>query len=75
MGVNVDVKGISGADPLLLAFLEPTGQADSEYALPETQAMQERGWDDCWTGLQALMAGKSADDAMAAFATEMSKYK
>jgi raffinose/stachyose/melibiose transport system substrate-binding protein len=75
MGVNVDVNAIPGADPLLLDFLAPTEQADSNYSLPETVAMQERGWDDCWTGLQALMAGKGVDGAMAAFNTEMAKYK
>jgi hypothetical protein len=37
--------------------------------------MQERGWDDCWSGLQTLMSGGSADDAVAAYVTEMSKYK
>jgi hypothetical protein len=37
--------------------------------------MQERGWDDCWSGLQTLMAGKSEDDAVDAFVTEMSKYQ
>ena len=41
---------------------------------PETLAMEERGWDDSWSGLQALMAGKSAADAEKAFVTEMSKY-
>jgi len=36
--------------------------------------MQQRGWDDCWTGLQTLMAGKSVEDAMAALQSEMSAY-
>lgn len=75
MGVNVDVNSISGVDPLLLAFLGAKDQAKTVYALPDTKAMQERGWDDSWTGLQALMAGKSVDEAVATFVTEMSKYK
>jgi hypothetical protein len=45
------------------------------YTLPNTKAMQERGWDDCWSGLQTLLAGKSEDDAVDAFVTEMSKYQ
>ncbi len=74
MGARVDLKSISGVDPLLMAFLGVQDQADTVYSLPGTKAMQERGWDDCWTGLQALMAGKSVEDAMAAFQSEMSKY-
>ena len=75
MGVKVDLNSIEGVDPLLIAFLGTTDQAKTVYALPETEAMQQRGWDDCWSGLQTLMAGKSADDAVAAYVTEMSKYK
>ena len=75
MGVKVDVNALPGADPLLQAFLAAKDQADSPYALPGTKAMQERGWDDCWTGLQTLMAGKDVDQAMAAFQQEMLKYK
>jgi len=61
-------------DPLLLAFLAAQDQADFVYGLPGTLAMEERGWDDSWSGLQALMAGKSAAEAEKAFVTEMSKY-
>jgi multiple sugar transport system substrate-binding protein len=75
MGVKVDVNSIPGVDPLLTAFLGAKDQAKTVYALPGTKAMQERGWDDSWTGLQTLMTGKSADEAVAAFVTEMSKYK
>jgi raffinose/stachyose/melibiose transport system substrate-binding protein len=75
MGVNVDVNSVAGVDPLLIAFLGAKDQAKTVYALPGTKAMQERGWDDCWTGLQALMSGKSADEAVATFVTELSKYK
>jgi ABC-type glycerol-3-phosphate transport system substrate-binding protein len=75
MGVKVDLDGLSGVDPLLLAFLGVPDRADVVYTLPNTKAMQERGWDDCWSGLQTLMAGKSADDAVDAFVTEMSKYQ
>jgi ABC-type glycerol-3-phosphate transport system substrate-binding protein len=74
MGVKVDLSSIEGVDPLLISFLGTTETADNVYGLPETQAMQERGWDDCWTGLQTLMSGGSADDALAAYVTEMSKY-
>jgi hypothetical protein len=59
----------------LQAFLAAKDQANSAYALPDTQAMQERGWDDCWTGLQTLLSGKGADEAMVAFLEEMSKYR
>jgi len=75
MGVKVDVNSISGVDPLLVAFLGAKDSAKTVYALPGTQAMLERGWDDCWTALQALMVGKSTDEALAAFVLEMSKYK
>ena len=75
MGVKVDVNTIPGADPLLQAFLAAKDQADTAYALPDTQAMQERGWDDSWTGLQTLLTGKGADEAMVAFLEEMSKYR
>jgi len=74
MGISVDVKSISGVDPLLVAFLDAQYQADTAYSLPGTKAMQQRGWDDCWTGLQTLMAGKSVEDAMAALQSEMSAY-
>jgi raffinose/stachyose/melibiose transport system substrate-binding protein len=75
MGVKVDLDGLSGVDPLLLAFLGVPDRADVVYTLPNTKAMQERGWDDCWSGLQTLLAGKSEDDAVDAFVTEMSKYQ
>ena len=75
MGVTVDLDELSGVDPLLLAFLGVPDRADVVYTLPNTKAMQERGWDDCWSGLQTLMAGKSEDDAVDAFVTEMSKYQ
>ncbi|HUW13135.1 MAG TPA: extracellular solute-binding protein, partial [Anaerolineae bacterium] len=47
MGVKVDLDGLSGVDPLLLAFLGVPDRADVVYTLPNTKAMQERGWDDC----------------------------
>jgi|GEM_PF-1766256 len=75
MGVKVDMSSITGVDPLLMSFLGAKDKAKVAYALPGTPAMMERGWDDSWTGLQTLMMGKSVDDAMAAFMTEMSKYK
>jgi ABC-type glycerol-3-phosphate transport system substrate-binding protein len=75
MGVKVDLTTMTGVDPLLLAFLGVPDQAGTTYTLPNTKAMQERGWDDCWSGLQTLMAGKSAEDALQAFLTEMSKYQ
>ena len=74
MGVKVDVSTLAGVDPLLLAFLGTKDQAQTAYALPPNKAMQERGWDDCWTGLQTLMTGKSVDDAVAAYVNELSKY-
>jgi ABC-type glycerol-3-phosphate transport system substrate-binding protein len=74
MGVDVDVSSIEGVDPLLLDFLATVKQADSAYALPPTKAMLERGWDDSWTGLQALMVGGSVDDAVDAMVEEMAPY-
>jgi len=74
MGVKVDLSQVSGVDPLLLAFLDVQTQAQTVYGLPDTKAMQQRGWDDSWSGLQALMSGKSADDALQTFVTEMSAY-
>ena len=74
MGVAVDVTKIKGVDPLLVAFLATKDQADLAYALPETKALQQRGWDDCWTGLQKLMTGGSVDEAMKVYQEEMSQY-
>jgi raffinose/stachyose/melibiose transport system substrate-binding protein len=74
MGVKVDLNSISGVDPLLLQFMDTQAKADLAYGLPDTKAMQDRGWDDSWSGLQTLMAGKSAADAQAAFVQEMSAY-
>jgi len=74
MGVQVDLSKINGVDPLLLKFLDVQTQADLVYGLPDTKAMQQRGWDDSWTGLQALMAGQSVDQAVDVFITEMSAY-
>jgi ABC-type glycerol-3-phosphate transport system substrate-binding protein len=74
MGVKVDLAQVSGVDPLLMAFLDVQTQAKTVYGLPDTKAMQQRGWDDSWSGLQTLMAGKSADEALEAFQTEMSAY-
>jgi len=75
MGATVDANSLTGVDPLLLGFLGTQDQAQTAFALPNTQAMMERGWDDAASGLDTLLAGGSADDAMAAFQTEMSKYK
>ena len=75
MGSKVDVKTLTGVDPLLIGFLATRDSATTAYSLPDTKAMMERGWDDCWSGLQTLLAGKSVDEAMATFQTEMSKYK
>jgi len=74
MGVEVDLSTISGVDPLLLGFMDSQTQADLVYGLPDTIAMQERGWDDSWSGLQSLMAGKSAEEAVQAYVTELSSY-
>jgi hypothetical protein len=73
-GVKVDLAQVSGVDPLLMAFLDVQTQAKTVYGLPDTKAMQQRGWDDSWSGLQTLMAGKSAEEALEAFLTEMSAY-
>jgi ABC-type glycerol-3-phosphate transport system substrate-binding protein len=74
MGVAVDVTKIEGVDPLLVEFLATKDKADTAYSLPETKAMQQRGWDDCWTGLQKLMAGGTTDEAMKVYQEEMSQY-
>jgi ABC-type glycerol-3-phosphate transport system substrate-binding protein len=74
MGVNVDLSTLEGVDPLLLGFLGAKDKAKTPYSLPGTLAMQERGWDDCATGLDTLLTGGSAEDAVAAYLQEMSKY-
>ena len=48
--------------------------AKTPYALPGTKAMQERGWDDCATGLDTLLSGGTAEAAVEAYLQEMSKY-
>jgi ABC-type glycerol-3-phosphate transport system substrate-binding protein len=74
MGVAVDVTKIEGVDPLLVEFLGAKDKADLAYALPDTKALQQRGWDDCFTGLQKLMSGGSVDEAMKVYQDEMSQY-
>ena len=74
MGVNVDLSAVEGVDPLLLAFLGAKDSAATPYSLPGTKAMQERGWDDCQSGLDTLLAGGSVDEAVETYLTEMSAY-
>jgi raffinose/stachyose/melibiose transport system substrate-binding protein len=74
MGINVDLATIEGVDPLLLGFLGAKDQATTAYTLPAVPAMQERGWDDCATGLDTLLIGESADAAVEAYVQELSKY-
>jgi ABC-type glycerol-3-phosphate transport system substrate-binding protein len=74
MGINVDLSTIEGVDPLLLSFLATKDEAATPYSLPGTKAMQERGWDDCQSGLDVLLAGGSVDEAVEQYVTEMSKY-
>lgn len=75
MGIKVDLSALKDVDPVLLAFLGAQNQAKTIYTLPVTPATVERGWDDCASGLDTLLAGKSVDEAMAAYQNEMSKYK
>ena len=75
MGIGVDLSALTGVDPNLLALLSAQNSAGTIYTLPATPATAERGWDDCQSGLDTLLAGKSVDEAMAAYQTEMSKYK
>jgi ABC-type glycerol-3-phosphate transport system substrate-binding protein len=74
MGVTVDLSTIEGVDPGLLAFLGTRDTAQTPYSLPGTKAMQERGWDDCQSGLDVLLAGGSVDEAVETYVNEMSKY-
>jgi len=74
MGVTVDLSTLEGVDPLLISFLAAKDEAAAPYSLPGTKAMQERGWDDCQSGLDVLLAGGSVDEAVEQYVTEMSKY-
>jgi raffinose/stachyose/melibiose transport system substrate-binding protein len=74
MGVNVDLSTLEGVDPMLLSFLGAKDQATTPYSLPGTKAMQERGWDDCQSGLDTLLAGGSVDEAVETYVNEMSNY-
>ena len=74
MGINVDLSTLEGVDPLLIGFLGAKDKAKTPYSLPGTLAMQERGWDDCATGIDTLLTGGSIEDAVAAYLQEMSKY-
>ncbi len=58
---------LEGVDPLLLGFLGAKDSATTPYSLPGTQAMQERGWDDCATGLDTLLSGGTAEEAVEAY--------
>lgn len=75
MGAAVDVTKVEGVDPLLTQFLGAKDKADLAYSLPGTKALQQRGWDDCFSGLQKLMSGGSVDDTMKVYQNEMSQYK
>ena len=75
MGINVDLTTLEGVDPLLIAFLGAKDQAQTAYSLPGVKSMQERGWDDCATGLDTLLVGESAEAAVDAYVQELSKYK
>jgi raffinose/stachyose/melibiose transport system substrate-binding protein len=75
MGINVDLSTLEGVDPLLLAFLGAKDQATTPYSLPGVKSMQERGWDDCATGIDTLLVGESAEAAVDAYVQELSKYK
>ena len=57
-----------------MANLGAKDSAKTPYALPGTKAMQERGWDDCATGLDTLLSGGTAEAAVEAYLQEMSKY-
>lgn len=74
MGVTVDLTTLQGVDPLLLGFLGAKDTATKPYSLPGVKSMQERGWDDCATGLDTLLTGGSAEAAVDAYLQEMSKY-
>ena len=74
MGINVDLTTLEGVDPLLLGFLGAKDQAQTPYSLPGTLAMQERGWDDNATAPDTLLSGGTAEEAVEAYLTEMSKY-
>ena len=73
--IDVDLSTLEGVDPLLLAFLSAKDQATTPYSLPGVKAMQERGWDDCATGIDTLLVGESAEAAVDAYVQELSKYK
>lgn len=75
MGVNVDLSTVEGVDPLLISFLGTKDAASTPYSLPGIKAMQERGWDDSQSGLDVLLAGGSAEEAVEQYVTEMSAYE
>jgi hypothetical protein len=74
MGIAVDLSKLQGVDPGLLGHLSAQSSAKTVYTLPVTPATVERGWDDCQSGLDTLLAGGSVDEAMATYQNEMSKY-
>jgi ABC-type glycerol-3-phosphate transport system substrate-binding protein len=74
MGVTVPVTSETKLAPLPKAFLAAASKAKTTKVLPATAAMQSQLWADTNTALQTLLQGKSAQDAVTAYATYLKKY-
>lgn len=59
--------------PLLAGFLDAVNQADVVFSLPGSKTLRARAWDHQTPGMDALLLGKSAEEATELYAAELSK--
>lgn len=70
-GVKADVP--ADKVPLLAGFLDAVNQADVVFALPGSKKLRARAWGHQAPGTEALLLGKSAEEATELYAAELSK--
>lgn len=71
LGVKADIP--ADKVPLLAAFMGAVKEADRTFALPKSKKLRARAWDHPDVATQAILAGKSAEEATAIYAAELRK--
>ncbi len=59
--------------PILAAFMDSVKKADIVFSLPRNKKLRALAWEHPIPGYQALLLGKSAEEATEIYAAEMSK--
>jgi len=59
--------------PLLAGFFGAMDKADVVFSLPSSKILRARAWDHQTPGMEALLLGKSAEEATELYAAELSK--